>query len=102
MGPAAARPSILPQRLAPPGSTSGHSPAGPAPHAATTDFLPIGAAEISLSDIWAGRAGDLVSQQVQLLAMPEDAHLYPSGVAGTLTVTLLAESCLRRLRAGQQ
>jgi hypothetical protein len=82
--------------------THTHLPLSWCAAAGTTEFLPIGAAVISLSDIWAGTGGDLTSQQLQLLPMPEDAHMYPSGVAGTLTLTLLAESCLRQLRAGHQ
>jgi hypothetical protein len=69
------------------------------PAAATTDFQCIGTAEINLSDILAGRRGDLVSEPVVLAPLPEYAHRYPSGVAGTLTMTLLAQRCLQRLMA---
>ena len=67
--------------------------------AGENEFQCLGNAEISLTDIWAGRRGDLVSEQVLLQPLPEDAHLYPSGVAGTLTLTLLAQKCLQRLGA---
>jgi hypothetical protein len=73
--------------------------------AAIADFATVecvASCELSLSDMWAGASGDVISREVSLYPAAERAGHYHSGCAGQLRLTLVAERALATLRRQQQ